>query len=99
MDGIEEKRKIAEDFEAQFFDAREEFRVGLAEAVDGLHGIANDETGAAFAIGPCGDEAAEQFVLTAAGVLEFVDQQMADSVGDSLRGIDGKFVFALEDVK
>ena len=38
-------------------------------------------------------------MLAAAGVLKFVDQQMADSVGDGLRGIDGKFIFAFEHVE
>ena len=99
MDGIEEERKIAENLEAEFFDARKQFRIGFAKAVDGLHGVADNEAGAALAIGPRGDEAAEQFVLAAAGVLELVDQQVADSVGDGLRGVDGKLVFALENVE
>ena len=99
MDGIEEQRKIAENLKAEFFDARKQFGIGLAEAVDGLHGVADDEAGAALAIGPCADEAAEQFMLASAGVLEFVDQQMANSIGDGLRGVDGKLVFALEDTE
>ena len=38
-------------------------------------------------------------MLAATGVLEFVDQQMADSIGDGLCGIDGEFVFALKDAE
>ena len=78
------------------FDARKQFGVGVAEDVDGLHGVADDEAGAALALGPGGDEAPKQFVLTAARVLEFVDQQVANAVGDGLRGVDWKFVFAFE---
>ena len=47
------------------------------------------------AIGPGGDEAGEQLVLAAAGVLEFVDQQVADAVGDGERGVGGQAVVAL----
>ena len=43
-------------------------------------------------------EAREQLVLAAAGVLEFVDQQVADAVGDSLRCVSRKPVFALENM-
>ncbi len=46
------------------------------------------------ALGPCGDEAGEQLVLAAAGVLEFVDQQVTDAVGDGQGRIGGKAVFA-----
>ena len=35
-------------------------------------------------------------MLAAAGVLELVDQQVADTVGDSERGVAGKAVFGLE---
>ena len=34
------------------FDAREELGVGVAEEVDGLHGVADDEAGAAGTFGP-----------------------------------------------
>ena len=34
-------------------------------------------------------------MLAAAGVLEFVDQQMADAVGNGQRGFGGKAVLAL----
>ena len=39
-----------------------------------------------------------ELVLTAAGVLELVDKQMADIVGDGQRGVAGQIVFAAEDL-
>ncbi len=80
------------------FDARKKFGVGVAEKVDGLHGVADHKAGAARALGPGGDEAGEQLVLAAAGVLELIDQQMADAVGDGQRGVGGQAVVALEHV-
>jgi hypothetical protein len=49
-----------------------------------------------FALGPGGDEAGEQLVLAAAGVLKLVDQQVADAVGDGQRRVGGQAVFASE---
>ena len=46
------------------------------------------------ALGPGGNEAGEQLVLAAAGVLELVDQQVADAVGDGHGGFGGKAVVA-----
>ena len=37
-------------------------------------------------------------MLAAAGVLEFVDQQMSDAIGNSERGFGGELIFAAEDV-
>src|SRR5271156_6515523 len=96
MDRIEWESKIAENFEAVLFNARKQFGVGLAEAVDGLGRIPDDEAGAALAIGPGGNEAAEQLVLTAAGVLEFIHEKMANSVGDGQSCVRRKSVCALE---
>ena len=48
------------------------------------------------AIRPGSDQAGEQLVLTAAGVLEFIDQQVADAVGYGQRGIGGKAVFSFK---
>ena len=81
------------------FGRGEEFGIGIAEEVDGLHGVADDETTAAFALGPGGDEAAEEFVLAAAGVLKLVDEQVVDAVGDGEGGVGGLAVGALEDVE
>ena len=39
--------------------ARKKLGIGVAEKIDGLHGIADDEAGAAFALGPRSDEAAQ----------------------------------------
>jgi hypothetical protein len=38
----------------------------------------------------------KQLVLAAAGVLKFVDEQMANSIGDGLRAIGGQPVVASE---
>src|ERR1700722_4714245 len=96
MDPIEGKSKFVRNFQAVLFNARKQFRVGFAEAVNGLHRVADNEAGAALAIGPGGNEAAEQLVLAATGVLEFVDQKMTDSVGDGLSCVRRKSVFTLE---
>jgi hypothetical protein len=98
-DGVEEERAGAGDFKACGFDAREEFGVGVAKEVDGLHGVADDEATAAFTLRPCGDEAAEELVLAAAGVLKLVDEDVVDAVGDREGGVRGLAVGALEDVK
>ena len=45
-------------------------------------GSPTTKTGASRAVGPGGDEAGEQLVLTAACVLKLVDQQVANVVGD-----------------
>ena len=93
---VKEKRFVAGDFKAHGFNAREELGVGVAEEIDRLHGVADNKAGASSPLGPCGDEAGEQLVLAAAGVLEFVDQKVANAVGDSNRGVRGEIVVALE---
>jgi len=52
----------------------EQFGIGIAEEVDGLHGIADDEDCAAFRLGPRGHERTDQLVLAAAGVLKLIQQ-------------------------
>ena len=79
---VEEQRIVLGEFEAGFADARKEFGIGVAEEIDRLHGIADDEASAALDLGPGGDEAADQLVLAAAGVLKLIDQQMTNAVGD-----------------
>ncbi len=95
-DEVEEQRFGVGNLKANGLDARKELGVGVAEEVDGLHGVADHEAGAARALGPGGDEAGEQLVLAAAGVLKLVDEQVADAVGDGERGVGGQAVFAAE---
>ena len=84
-------------FQPHFFHTGKQFRVGIAEKIDGLHGIPDQKAGAAHAVGPGGDQAGEQLVLAAAGVLKLVDKEVMDSVGDSDGGVSGGSVFGLED--
>ncbi|MNX96293.1 hypothetical protein D3C86_1286050 [compost metagenome] len=58
------------------FQEQTDFR--LAEAVDRLHRIAHQEQAAAIAGLPAGSQRAQQVQLRLAGVLEFVDEQVAD---------------------
>ena len=96
MHGIEAQRRFVGDIEPDVFDARKEFGVGATKEIDGLHRIANHEAGAAFGLGPRGNQAAEQLVLAAAGVLEFVNEQMADAVGNGHGGFRWLVIFAAE---
>lgn len=57
---------------------QEQADLGLAETVDGLHRVAHQEQRAAIAVLPAGGQRGQQVDLALAGVLEFVDQQMAD---------------------
>jgi hypothetical protein len=98
-DGIEEEWVGAGDLKAGFADAGKELGVGVAEEVDGLHGVADDEATAAFAVRPGGDEAAEEFVLAAAGVLELVDEDVVDAFGENLGGVGGGAVGVGEDAE
>ena len=75
----------AQGFELDRADAnvtrlQEKADVGLAEAIDGLHRIADNEQGAPVALLPAGGEPLQQRDLRGAGVLELIDQQMADAV-------------------
>ena len=66
----------------------EELDLRLAEQIDGLHGIANEEAGAMLAGIPGGKERGDQFVLAARSVLELIDEEMAEVAGnvdDALR--------------
>ncbi len=87
MHGFESQRKFAGNFKADLLDARKKLGIGIAEEVDGLHGIADDEAGAPLALGPGSDKVREQLMLAAAGVLKLVDQQMANAVGDGDRSV------------
>ena len=99
MDRIEVERQVVGDLKAELLDTRKQLCIGVAEEVNGLHGVADDKAGAALALRPCGDEMREQLVLAAARVLKFVDEQMANAVGDGLRGVGGKPVVASEYVE
>ena len=90
LHGFESQRKFARNFKADLLHARKKFCIGVAEEVDGLHGVADDEAGAAFALGPGCNKVRQQLMLAAAGVLKFVDEQVANAIGDGLRSISGE---------
>ena len=93
---MERKGFLFAEFKSSLFDATEKLGLGVSEEIDGLHGIADDEDCTVGAIGPCGYERADEFVLTATGVLEFVDKQMANIISDRECGIGGELVFTAE---
>ena len=99
LNGFECQRFAIRQFESHLLYAREQFGVCIAEEIDGLHGVADDKEGTARGIGPCRDESADEAVLAAAGVLELVNQQVTDSVGDTERGFAGQAVFVFENAK
>ena len=72
----------------------EQADLGLAEAVDGLHGIAHGEEAVAVAGLPAGGEAAQQVELGARGVLEFVHQDVAQAVVQGQGQVGGGLVRA-----
>ena len=74
--------------------ARKKFSVGIAEKVDGLHGVAHYEDSAPNLVWPCAEEAGQQLVLATAGVLKLIHQQMPDIVRDVQRRIAGQPVLA-----
>ena len=70
-------------FKTELPHAGEELGIGIAEEVDGLHGVADDKEGAAGSARAMRQtRLASKLVLAAAGVLKFVDEQMTDAVGD-----------------
>ena len=95
-DEVEQKRFVLREFKANRSHAREELGLGLAEEVDGLHGVADRKTTAALAFGPGGDQVGEHLMLAAARVLKLVDQQVADAFGDGEGGVGGKAIVAFE---
>ena len=60
-------------------DAQEQADIGLAEAVDRLHRIANHEQRPAIVRHPAAGQFFNEADLARAGVLELVDQQVADA--------------------
>ena len=57
--------------------AEEAFDAGLAEEVDGLLGVADEEEGLGVAV-PGAGEQLDEFVLGGGGVLHLVDEQVAE---------------------
>jgi len=80
--------------DAALADAQEEAHIGLAEAVDRLHRVADDEQRAAVIGHPAARQPFDQGDLARAGILEFVDQQVADAVIERLGEIGRRFVVA-----
>ena len=56
----------------------EELNLSLPEEIDGLHGVADGKAGATIAGRPIAHQQAEQLMLGARGVLELVNQQVAN---------------------
>ena len=80
--------------DAALADAQEEADIGLAEAVDRLHRVADDEQRAAVIGRPAARQLLDQADLARAGVLEFVHQQVADAVVERLGEIGRRLVVA-----
>ena len=97
--GFETQWLIVRDLKAETLDTRKELCIGVAEEVNGLHGIADDETRAARTIGPGSDQMREELMLAAARVLKFINQQMASAFGGCKRGVDRRVAFAFEDIE
>ncbi len=80
-----EIRAQRERFQAHIADAfvprlQEEANLGFAEAIDRLHRVAHEEERPAVARFPAGSELAQQIPLRERGVLELVDEDVANSV-------------------
>ena len=58
----------------------EQAHVGVAEAVDGLHGVADGEDAGVLLAGPTLDQQFQQLELGVGGVLKLIDQYVADAV-------------------
>ena len=59
----------------------EQFGLGVAEEVDGLHGVADHKAGVPLTPAPCAHQPLQQFVLLAARVLKLIHQQMTNAIG------------------
>ena len=74
--------------DAMIANVGKELDLRLAEQIDRLHGIANEEAGTVLAGIPGGEESGNQLVLSARRILELVNEQMAEIAGnvdDALR--------------
>ena len=93
---VAEQAQVAEAdvADAALADAQEEPDVGLAEAVDRLHRVADDEQRAAVVRHPAARQFLDQADLARTGVLEFIDQQVTDAVVERLGQIGRRFVIA-----
>ena len=85
LQGLEPQRA-----EAAIAHRGEASHLGIAKAVDGLHGITDHEQCASVALRPVQGQRAQQVVLLARGVLELVHQDVhearAESFGQRRRG-------------
>jgi hypothetical protein len=89
MCGVEIEWQFAGEFQPEALDALKQLGIGVAKKVNGLHRIPDDEAGAIFMPWPRSDEVRKQLVLATACVLELVDQQVANAVGDGNSGVAG----------
>ena len=74
------QRPQAHGVDARILGLLEQAHIGVAEAVDGLHGVADGEDAGVLLAGPALDQQLQQLELGAGGVLKFVDQDVADAV-------------------
>src|SRR6476646_357931 len=93
LEGVENEWLIVCQLEAAISHASEQFGVRISKRVNGLHRITNHEDAATNLIGPRSYEGGEKLMLAPAGVLEFVDQEVANVIGGGECGLRGIFVF------
>ena len=72
--------------------AQEESDIGLAETVDGLHRITDNEQRTAVIRLPATGQLFEQFDLYRAGILKLVHQQVRDAIVERLRQIGWRLI-------
>ena len=68
---------------------QEKMQAGLAPAVDGLLGVPHHGEGAAVPGAPAREQAAQEFFLVVAGVLEFIHQDMPEAPVQAQQQIGG----------
>ena len=74
--------------------AQEKPDIGLAKTVDRLHRVTDHEQRPAIVRHPAASQLFDQRDLGRAGVLEFIDQQMPDTVIERLRQVGRRLVIA-----
>jgi len=92
LERVENELFIVCQLEAAISYASEQFGVGIAEGVNGLHRITDQEEGATGLIGPRSHEGGKKLMLAPAGVLEFIDKEVANVISCSDCDVGGRFV-------
>ncbi len=96
LEGVENEPFIVSQFEAAISHAREQLWIRVAERVNGLHRVTDQEDGATVLIAPRRHEAAEKLILASTRVLELVDQEVANVISGSECDLRGEFIFVLK---